>query len=162
MPEFFSNGYAFTSLRVDGQAVYGENNEVLEEYYVIRAIYAKENEPELVLELCPVVEQEGGEEGDVLLPTDQNTIDGVTVDLNYDHYKVVPEDYEKTPDDLAREASGHYYVTFGSDTIKEYDIAFAGFVVDGVVYTLMDMEADQASMDMLLLMAQEIIEAYAG
>jgi hypothetical protein len=70
---------------------------------------------------------------------------------------VVPEDYEKTEDDLAREAAGHYYISFGSDKIEEYDMAFADFTLDDVIYTLMDMTANEDSFDTLILMASEII-----
>ena len=156
-PERFSNGYTFAGLRVEGQAVFGESNEVLAEYYGVHVDYTKPGAPKLYLDLSPVLELEGG--GEAPAPNEQRNADGVTVDLNRDHYKVVPIDYEKTEDDLAREAAGHYYVSFGSNEIEEYEMAFAGFTLDGVNYTLMDMEAGADSLDTLARMAAEIIEA---
>ena len=41
----------------------------------------------------------------------------------------------------------------------EYDMAFVGFVMDGVNYTLMDMYASESSFDILTQMAKEILEA---
>lgn len=159
VPERFSNGYAFAALRVDGQAVFGESNEVLEEFYAVRVSYAKTGAPELSLVLNPVLEIEGGGDASAPSPSEQRTLQGVTVNLNRDHYKVVPEGYEKTADDLAREAAGHYYVSFGSDRIEEREIAFADFTLDKVNYTLMDMTATADAFDTLSQMAEEIIAA---
>lgn len=156
VPEQFSNGYTFAGLRVDGQAVFGENNEVLKEFYGVNVTYSRDNAPELTLHLSPVLELEGG--GESPEPGERRTGD-VRVELSLDHYKVVPENYEKTEDDLAREAAGHYYISFGSDEIKELDIAFAGFTLDGVNYTLMDMAAEAGCFETLSLVAGEIIQA---
>lgn len=159
-PERFSNGYTFAGLRVDGQAVFGESNEVLKEYYSVCVTYTKPDLPDIILNLDPVLELEGGNEAPA--PSEQRTINDVPVRLSRDHYKVVPEDYVKTEDDLVREAAGHYYISFGSDEIEEHDIAFASFKLDGVIYTLMDMAAKDDSFDILAQMTKEIIEAAKG
>ena len=156
-PERFTNGYTFARLRVDGQALFGEGNEVLKEYYAVRVSYTKPDLPDIILNLDPVMELEGGSEASE--PSERRTVDGVTVNLSLDHYKVVPENYEQTEDDLARKAAGHYYISWGSDEIMEYDMAFADFVIDGVNYTLMDMYASEDSFDTLMQMAREILAA---
>ena len=81
------------------------------------------------------------------------------MDLSLDHYKMVPEDYEKTPEDLAREAAGHYYVSFGSDSIEEHDFAFAVFVLNGTSCVLTDTAASPGSLDALARSAAELIAA---
>ena len=158
VPEHFSNGYAFSMLRVDGEAVFGESYEVLKEYYSVHVTYTRDGEPDLSLSLSPVSEFESSGEAPVRTPSEQRTVSGVTVDLNCDHYKFVPEDYEKTEDDLAQEAAGHYYISFGSDQIEEREVASAEFKLDNVSYTLMDMTAKETSLDTLTQMAGEIIE----
>ena len=158
VPEHFSNGYAFSMLRVDGEAVFGESYEVLKEYYSVHVTYTRDGKPDLSLSLSPVSEFESISEAPVRTPSEQRTVSGVTVDLNRDHYKLVPEDYEKTEDDLAQEAAGHYYISFGSDQIEEREVAFADFKLDNVSYTLMDMAAKETSLDTLAQMASEIIE----
>ena len=157
VPARFSNGYAFAGLRVNGQAVFGENLEVLKEYYGVDVSYSKVGARELTLDLSPVLDMEGG--GEAPAPNEQRTFDGVTVDLNLDRYKLVPADYEETGDDLAREAAGHFYVSYGSDKIEEREIASAGFTLEGVNYTLMDMMAGADSLDILADMAAELIRA---
>ena len=158
VPEHFSNGYAFSMLRVDGEAVFGESYEVLKEYYSVHVTYTRNGAPDLSLSLSPVLELESSSEAPVRTPSEQRTVSGVTVDLNRDHYKVVPEDYEKTEDDLAQEAAGHYYISFGSDQIEEREVASAEFKLNNVSYTLIDMKAEEASLDTLTQMAGEIIE----
>ena len=158
VPEHFSNGYAFSMLSVDGEAVFGESYEVLKEYYSVHVTYTRDGEPDLSLSLSPVLEFESISEAPVRTPSEQRTVSGVTVDLNSDHYKLVPEDYEKTEDDLAQEAAGHYYISFGSDQIEEREVASAEFKLDNVSYTLMDMAAKETSLDTLAQMAGEIIE----
>lgn len=158
VPERFSNGYAFSMLRVDGEAVFGESYEVLKEYYSVHVTYTRDGEPDLSLSLSPVSEFESSGEVPVRTPSEQRRVSGITVDLNRDHYKLVPEDYEKTEADLEREAAGHYYISFGSDQIEEREVAFADFTLDNVSYTLMDMAAKEASLDTLAQMAGEIIE----
>ena len=158
VPEHFSNGYAFSMLRVDGEAVFGESYEVLKEYYSVHVTYTRNGAPDLSLSLSPVLELESSSEAPVRTPSEQRTVSSVTVDLNCDHYKVVPEDYEKTEDDLAQEAAGHYYISFGSDQIEEREVASAEFKLDNVSYTLMDMAAKETSLDTLAQMAGEIIE----
>ena len=158
VPEHFSNGYAFSMLCVDGEAVFGESYEVLKEYYSVHVTYTRDGEPDLSLSLSPVLEFESISEAPVRTPSEQRTVSGVTVDLNRDHYELVPEDYEKTEDDLAQEAAGHYYISFGSDQIEEREVASAEFKLDNVSYTLMDMAAKETSLDTLAQMAGEIIE----
>ena len=158
VPEHFSNGYAFSMLRVDGEAVFGESYEVLKEYYSVHVTYTRDGEPDLSLSLSPVSEFESISEAPARTPSEQRTVSGVTVDLNRDHYKLVPEDYEKTEDDLAQEAAGHYYISFGSDQIEEREVASAEFKLNNVSYTLIDMKAKEASLDVLTQMAGEIIE----
>ena len=155
-PAQFSNGYIFSKLSVDGEAVYGDGNEVLKEYYGVHVTYTKADEQDIILNLTPVLELEGG--GEAPEPSERRTVDGVTVNLNLDHYKVVPENYEETEDDLTRKSAGHYYISWGSDEIMEYDMAFADFVMDGVNYTLMDMFASKSSFDTLTQMAKEILD----
>ena len=155
-PTQFSNGYDFSKLSVDGEAVYGDGNEVLKEYYGVHVTYTKAGKPDIILNLSPVLELEGGSEAPE--PSERRTVDGVTVNLSLDHYKVVPEDYEETEDDLACKAAGHYYISWGSDEIMEYDMAFADFELDGAEYVLMDMHAAGDSFNTLAQMAEEILE----
>lgn len=153
VPMSFSNGYAFSILTVRGEAVVGETGEVEKEYYGVHVDYTKPGSPNRYLELNPVLGESQPE------PTQMRIINGVPVKLNLDHYKTVPENYQKTQEDIAREAEGHFFISFGSDRITEYDIASAEFVLGGVDYMLMDMAATAATAEDLVQMAEEVIAA---
>ena len=117
-PARFSNGYEFKTLNVGGEAAYGDDNEILKEYYTVYIEYERDERPE---------------------PNETEEIDGIEVRFSRDHFKFVPPDYEKTEEDLAAEETGHYYVSFGSDEIMEYDYCFALFTLGDVEYTLFEM-----------------------
>ena len=155
--EEFSNGYVFDRVHVGGEAVFDENNEVLEEYYGVMLIYSRPDAPDLTVNLSPVLELEGGQEPPE--PTEERELDDITLRLSLDHYKFVPPDYEKTEEDCKNEAAGHYYISFGTDEIEEYDYAFADFTLDKVQYIIMDTHANPDSFDTMAQMAAELIAA---
>lgn len=152
-PESFSNGYTFSLLTIRGEAVYDENNEVEKEFYGVHVDYTRPGSPDRYLDLNPVLGPAQAE------PSELRTIDSVPVRLSFDHYKIVPEDYQETEEDLARESAGHYYISFGSDSITEFDIASVSFELDGVEYMLSDMAATTGTLDDLAQMAAELIDA---
>ena len=153
VPERFSDGYAFSHLRVRGEAVYSETGEAEREFYGIHVLYTKPGEADRWLDLGPSLGPAA------TAPSERRTLGGVEVTLSLDHYKLVPENYKKTETDLAKEAEGHFYISFGSDGIEEYDFAFADFTLGGVEYLLTDTAASEDSFDMLAQMAQELINA---
>ena len=155
--ERFSNGYEFSGMRIDGEAVYDEGFNALEEYYVVHAAYSASGAEEIMLNLSPVQELSGGYQRPD--PTSGCFIGDTEVRISRDHYKLVPDDYEKTEEDLVAEASGHFYVSFGSDTIEEKDFVSAEFEIDGVVYDFLCLNAAECADQTLIGMASEIIEA---
>ena len=115
--------------------------------------YTKPGAPDRYLDLNPIL-------GNVLPePTELRFINGVSVRLNLDHYKIVPEDYQETEEDLARETGGHYFISYGSESIMEFDMASASFEIDGVEYILSDMAATEGALDELAQMTAELIAA---
>lgn len=159
-PEEFSNGLRFEKMNVGGEAVYDESNNALMEYYGVMICYTGDSGKEITLNLSPALNIPGTHEKRT--PSDTQNIEGVTVALNFDHYKLVPEDYEKSAADLANEKTGHYFISFGADMMQEAEYAFADFVLDGTEYVLMDTRASAGSGDELLQMAAEIIAAHRG
>ena len=152
-PERFSNGYSFSLLTVKGEAVYDENFEVEKEFYGVHVDYTKDGLPNRYLDLSPILGT------DQLEPTELRVINGASVRLNLDHYKIVPENYQETDEDRAREAGGHYYLSYGSEDIMEFDMASACFEINGVEYILSDMAATEGTLNELAQMATELIAA---
>ena len=156
-PARFSNGYEFKTLNVGGEAAYGDDNEILKEYYTVYIEYERDGKQDLSLTLSPVLELPTEREGPE--PNETKEIDGIEVRFSQDHFKFVPPDYEKTEEDLAAEEAGHYYVSFGSDEIMEYDYSFALFTLGDVEYTLFDQSGRNEPADLCEL-AAEVIQAY--
>ncbi len=157
-PERFSDGYVFAGLRVEGEAVFGEDNEALAEYYGVHVTYTKPGAGDRILSLSPALALPGGASAPE--PNERRTVNGVEVALSRDHYKLVPEDYEKTEEDLEKEAAGHFYISFSdADGVRENEYAFAVFERGGVIYTLMDMAPSGDPFDALARMAGEVIDA---
>ena len=154
-PARFTNGYEFKTLNVAGEAAYGDDNEILKEYYTVHVEYERDGTQDLLLSLAPVLalptEREQPEANETKM------IDGVEVRFSRDHFKFVPPDYEKTEEDLKAEEAGHYYVSFGADEITECDYTFALFTLGDVEYTLFDRGGRDA--DFLYEMASDILAA---
>ena len=155
VPDRFENGYVFASAKTVGEADFDENNQVLREYYSVVAEYARPGSGTLTLSLFPTSDLPGEKEAPA--PTLTREIDGVQVRYSLDHYKAVPEDYEKAAEDLAAEAAGHYYISFGTETEREFHLESADFTLDGVEYILMGGNGDGA--EALFRMAAEVIDA---
>ena len=158
--EQFSNGFSFEKLNVDGEAVYDEDNRMLKEYYTVHAVYSSAQGSEMLLTLTPVLDLP-----DQPAPPSASSVQmigGTELKIYRDHYKFVPEDYEKTPADLAAEEAGHFYISFGADKTEERDIASADIVIDNVIYTFFFRDASECSDDMLIQMASELVEAAAA
>lgn len=161
-PERFSNGFAFQELRIEGMAHFDEEYQVMGAYYEVVILYTDHTGAAIRLFLSPVEDVPGAQEPPA--PIETRVIDGVELRLSRDRYKLVPENYEKSEEDLAAEQAGHFYISFGSDRgeVTECEYAFADFRLGQVEYTLMDEAADSASCDRLADMAGELIAAARG
>lgn len=68
-----------------------------------------------------------------------------------DTYKFVPTDYEKTAEDLEKEAAGELYISYGTDEVEINEMEYYGWEEDGVYYSLVSFdcgfgEAEMAQM----------------
>ncbi|MBO5556649.1 MAG: hypothetical protein J5927_05640 [Oscillospiraceae bacterium] len=157
-PEVLDGGYAFSGMDVTGEAAYGEDNEVLKEWYGVMVQYEKPGAQTLYLNLAPVLDMPV--EGERPAATENRTLGGAEVRYSRDHYKLVPPDYEKTEADKAAEAAGHFYLSYGSDAVEEIDYEFASFTLGTVDYVLMDTNGDGP--EALFRMAAQVIAAAGG
>ena len=153
----FANGFAFSKLRVDGWADYDEDSNILKEYYGVNVTYKAPSGAEMMLSLSPASDNSNAQE--TRAASSGCVIGETTIKIYRDHYKFVPEDYQKTPDDIAAEAGGHYYISFGADQIEERDIVSADTVLNDVNYTFYFENAAECSDEMLIQMASELLEA---
>ena len=84
-------------------------------------------------------------------------IGGVTVSYHLDHYKFVPPDYQLSEAEKQWEAIPGNYISYGSEAVKETDVAFLCWEKDGIRYSLMDSGAKVTSQT-LFAMAAELMQ----
>lgn len=156
VPESFSNGYTFSQLRVDGMADYDDNGEMLREYYEVNVTYTKPGAAALQLNIAPAHEATTDLAGQA---ADIRRIEGVDVNFRLDTYKFVPDDYQKTEEDIEAESGGHFFVTYGPEQMYEAEVVSASFDLNGARYALIIVGADRTAFEVLGQMAGEIITA---
>ena len=154
VPASFSNGYSFSQLRVDGMADYDDSGKMLREYYEVNVTYTKPNAGNVLLNIAPVHE---ASEDHSAQGADIRQIEGVDVRFRLDTYKFVPDDYEKTEEDIVAETGGRFFVTYGADEISVTEIASIGFDMNNAYYTLMVYDATPDDLEMLEQLASELI-----
>ena len=154
--ESFANGYRFKEMELRGEARFDEEFRPVEEYYGVMISYTKSGAKALDLFLTPV--SETAEDVEAPLPTEVRRVGSTELRCSVDRYRFVPEDYEKTEADLAAEAAGHFYISFGAERTEERSIASVSYTREGVEYMLLDTAADADSLDMLCKMAAELLE----
>ena len=155
VPELLGDGYHFLKMHIGGEAVFDENNAVVQSYYGLHVQYETAGNKLLFLDLTPVLDLPAiGERPEA---AETRSIDGIELRYSRDHYKFVPEDYQKTAEDLAAEIAGHFYISFGSGSIEEHDLESVEFMLDGVDYVLLSQNGDGP--EALFRMAADVIAA---
>ncbi len=115
--------------------------------------YTREGSPEISLVIHAVLPEAAENTPE---PTETTVIDGIRVSYNLDHYKFVPADYELTPEDEANMEGPHYYISCGSETVKESNASHVTWEKDGIHYNLMCFDSDLDA-DGLYEMAEALI-----
>ncbi len=151
--ESFNNGYTFEGVNVittaacnEGEQMYDFNQIILE--------YANGDLPMISVFAEDAVYLETEEREHQLI----RECDGIEIMYNQDTYKFVPEDYTLTDEDIALEAGGNYYISYGSDEVVIKQHSSVTWVKDGVFYNMLGFDLT-LSAEELMDMAEEMIHA---
>lgn len=149
----FTNGYGFAGARVAETKAMDEKDKVRLTY---NEIYVElKNAAGDRLSLSAYEHQEGIVDSE--LPPDQTRkIGDITLKYRRHHYKMVPEDYVQTEADKQWLQQPGNFMSYGSETVEENDVAFLNWEKDGICYTLMDTDGSEPA-DSLFSMAKELI-----
>lgn len=151
--EKFSNGYGVTGARVGETQALDENDKV---QFVYNQIDVRlKNAAGEKLYLVAYESKEGIEESDTV-PDLTRKLGDVILNYRQHHYKFVPADYELTDSDRTMMQKPGYYISYGSESIEENDMAFLNWEKDGICYTLMDSDGSETA-ESLFAMAEELI-----
>ena len=89
-------------------------------------------------------------------PTETRTLDGITVNFNYDEYLILPDEKEPLEASVLKrkENDDHFFVSYGGEK-ETFFFSNASFIKDGVRYLIFT--NDNVSADDLFDMAEELI-----
>lgn len=90
------------------------------------------------------------------IPSISRTVDTIAARYYLDHYKFVPGDYKLSEAEEEWAKQPNNYVTYGSDTVQERDVAFLCWTEDGICYSLLDQNI--LNPDTLFAMAGDLIQ----
>ena len=152
--EEFSSGFRFVDASVDEVVGRDEQGKKAMTFQELSTEYR--NDAGVHLMINAYADQENIPEDDHL-PTKQWNVDGISVSYYLDHYKLVPADYQLSPEEEAWQEQPGNYITYGSDQVEQRDVAFLSWVKDGVAYFIMDSDAN-VPMETLVSMASELME----
>lgn len=149
----FTNGYAVDGIRVEEVRGLDEKDKVCLAYNEI-CVDLKNTAGER-LHLSAYQDREGLETSS--LPADQvRQFGDVTLEYRLHHYKFVPADYVQTEKDKQWLQQPGNFMSFGSETVEENDVAFLNWEKDGICYTLMDSDGSEPA-ECMFTMAKELI-----
>ena len=152
--ESFTNGFAFEKVYVEDTRGLDENDREVLKYREVQVNYRNADDVRLCLFAHPDMEELTDSDSPVAQTAQ---IGGVTVSYYRDHYKFVPPDYQLSEAEKQWEAIPGNYISYGSEAVKETDVAFLCWEKDGIRYSLMDSGA-KVTPQVLFAMAAELMQ----
>ena len=149
--ESFENGYAYASGQSMDNSVTEDDGSVKEQFKSAFFVYEKDGDEVWF-------SQDASESVNVEKGRLAATVDGI--DIYYYSYenKAVPEDYQKTPEDIAAEERGELILSWGSDSVRQYTVQSVEWRRGNIACCLMQMDGALSEAE-LIAMAKECLAA---
>ena len=159
----FSNGYLFNHMEIVDMETLDDSNNKMNDYSGIEIYYAKDNAPNIWLNMSPVMNEEHLDESSLDATRAQETriIDGISLYYSKDEYLFLPatEDSQPTEEETKRmDSDDHFFISYGSDERETSFSSNVVFEIDGVIYDLSSFDNDMSAEE-FLDMAEEIVRA---
>lgn len=155
IPKSFANGYDFANATLFNEAAKDDAGNTIAEYKCLDVVYTNAKAEELTLSITPVLENDEDKDGFYEMT---KSVSGIDIQSASYTMKFVPPDYQKTEEDMTREANENFTVSYGSDTIEEINYICASLDNAGVHYLLTVEDAGALTEDDLLGMASVLTE----
>ena len=152
--ETFQNGFTFDKVYVEDTRGLDENDREVLKYKEVQVNYRNADGVRLCLFANPDIEKITDSESPVAQTAQ---IGGVTVSYHRDHYKFVPANYELSEAEKQWQEIPGNYISYGSEAVKDTDVAFLCWEKDGIRYSFMDSGA-KVTPQTLFAMAKELME----
>ena len=137
LPETLPEGYTFREADVDTIRGKDENGHTALTYRELNTIYADQSGNQLYL--AAYLTQEGLDTN-AAGHFETRTVNGVTMSYQQDLYRLVPGDYQPTPEDEAWSRQPNHYISYGSPTIQEQTVSFLTWQENGTSYMLYELD----------------------
>lgn len=154
LPETLPEGYTFREADVDTIRGKDENGHTALTYRELNATYADKSGNQLYL--AAYLTQEDLPKSNSI-PSETRTVNGVTMSYQQDLYRLVPGDYQPTPEDEAWSRQPNHYISYGSPTIQEQTMAFLTWQENGVSYMLYELDTTIPA-DTLFSIAETLLQ----
>lgn len=154
LPETLPEGYAFKEADVDTIRGKDENGHTALTYRELNATYANKSGNQLYL--AAYLTQEGLPKSNSI-SSETRTVNGVTMSYQQDFYRLVPGDYQPTPEDEAWSRQPNHYISYGSSSIQEQTIAFLTWQENGTSYMLYELDTTLPA-DTLFSIAETLLQ----
>ena len=152
--ESFTSGFTFDKVYVEDTRGLDENDREVLKYREVQVNYRNADGVRLCLFANPDIEEITDSESPVAQTAQ---IGGVTVSYHLDHYKFVPPDYQLSEAEKQWQEIPGNYISYGSEAVKDTDVAFLCWEKDGIRYSFMDSGA-KVTPQVLFAMAKELME----
>ena len=153
VPEEFENGFRFQGVDVGQTIGKDARDEKVLTYRQLSVSYENPQGQELTLLIRADMKEVSETES---IPSISRTVDTIAARYYLDHYKFVPGDYKLSEAEEEWAKQPNNYVTYGSDTVQERDVAFLCWTEDGICYSLLDQNI--LNPDTLFAMAGDLIQ----
>lgn len=151
VPEAFSNGYRFdTGVPVERSGLDQDGN-VMEKGEDLSLKYKKDGQADMNL----YVQNAGAyeEEGKADQVFEHN---GVTIAFNSDQYLFVPEDYQVSAEEQAKEDAGELFISYGTDEVEHHVIQSVNWKDNGNLYTMQSSDSSLTAEEMAQMVGEII------
>ena len=149
----YENGFRFRSVDVDQTIGKDARDEKVLTYRQLSVSYENPQGQELTLLIRADMKEVSETES---IPSISRTVDTIAARYYLDHYKFVPGDYKLSEAEEEWAKQPNNYVSYGSDTVQERDVAFLCWTEDGICYSLLDQNI--LNPDTLFAMAGDLIQ----
>jgi len=152
--EEYSNGFTFAGADVEGMEARNEGDPTVYRYQSVESWYERDG-AKVYVEVSPLIEGLTDQLRGAPVACGDVTVYALSQD-----YKVVPLDYEKSPEELEAEAAGTLIFSYDDDLSQPelMEQRYVSWLEDGMRYSINHIES-QVPLDELVSMAQELIES---
>ena len=154
LPETLPEGYTFREADVNTIRGKDENGHTALTYRELTATYAEKSGSQLYLAIY--LSQEALSTSNSI-PSETRTTGGVTLSYYQDLYRLVPDNYQPTPEDEAWSQQPNHYISYGSSSIQEQTMAFLTWQENGTSYTLYELDTTIPA-DTLFSIAETLLQ----